>query len=150
MIPLPKGSAPYGFIAIGLLFFIYGAGHLWRTYEFESRAIGAIATVVGVNAEMMQGAFDEPGQTTARIYRPVFAFEDQYGTLRRVTSDTASSTLNLPIGTPIPIVYDPQDPDFARFDTKVDMWSGPIVQTVMGALFLAVGFWLFSLKRSRA
>lgn len=149
MISMPRWLIPYCFIALGALFFAYGAVHFWRSWTFSERALSAMATVVDVEVEMKQGVFDGVDNKTVKSFRPVVTFQDQTGVERRVISTSASSNNGYEPGTKVPIIYDPHAPDFFRYDDGFDLWIGAAVQTGLGALAFFAGFWLRSLKIAR-
>ena len=82
------------------------------------------------------------GKTAGTIdYYYEVTFEDDYGIQHTATSSTASSGKpNKPIGHPIPVRYDPSDPDNACIDTVINLWIPSFTFLLMGGIALFAFF----------
>lgn len=105
---------------------------LWRAV-FVARAKRASGEVIALS--------DDSGEFP--VVR--FALDERAGapaTTVTVRSDTSAG--GVPIGTPVPMLYDPRAPQRARIAKAWHLWGASIVLTLIGAIFLAAAFTLYA------
>ena len=70
-------------------------------------------------------------------YFPEVVFEASDGVERSLTSAVGvQSTANQSIGDAVAVRYDPRNPDNARVDTSINLWSPPIAFLLIGGVIL--------------
>ena len=141
----PKGRAGYnpsmqwfmvifGLIGLGLL---VGAGIMaYRTKQFVAEAKQATATVTGYNQH--ESSNDDGGSST--MYTPVLRMElAGREPIEKESGGGSTSWKPYKVGSVIRVLYDPDTPEDFRIASTGSLYMGPLIMTLIGAVFLAFG-----------
>ncbi|KAB1145911.1 DUF3592 domain-containing protein [Streptomyces luteolifulvus] len=88
----------------------------------------------GVVVDQEQSSSDEP-------WTPVIAFTDRQGRPVRFQPVATGTGLGLDLGTHVPVVYLPEQPESARVFTRKHRRSSVVLPWAGGVLFLGVAVW---------
>lgn len=97
----------------------------------------AIGTVVGHNTNI-----DSDGDT----YQPIISFRPTEGPQVTFTELVARSGID-PVGSEVPVLYDPDNPTDARLNSFANLWVIPLAFLGFGSLF--PGLWLRGMLKRR-
>ena len=127
-----------GFIAVfGLLF--VGAGLAigllhWRDLTtYTGRATGV---VIDFHTRISTGKSHGPS------YAPVVRFTTANGEPEQFTSSLATNPPRFQIGQPVPVAYDPANPNHATIDSFLDNWIAPLMFGGPGLIVFLMGLTL--------
>lgn len=79
---------------------------------------------------------EEDGGTS---YYPVFTFKDANGVKHIVYSDTGSYPPTYQIGDKITVLYNPNNPRYAKINNFFSIWIIPLITGVLGVTYLPIG-----------
>jgi Protein of unknown function (DUF3592) len=136
----------FGLIGLGLLI---GAGvMIARTKQFVAEAKQATATVTGYNEH--QSSNDNGGSNT--MYTPVLRMElPGREPIEKASGGGSTSWKPYKEGSVIRVLYDPDTPDDFRIASTGNLYMGPLIMSLIGAVFLlfAIAFtFLFGQDKS--
>lgn len=77
---------------------------------------------------------------TRYIWTLTIEFEDATGTRRQGTIDSGTRKRPYDVGDRVPIWYVPGEPSAIRINSFAELWGGPLLIGVFGALLLVFGF----------
>ncbi len=124
------------FGGVGLVFAVIGFGMIISGQMFASRAQQTTGTVI----ENLRST-DSDGVS----YRPLVEFRDRAGVRREFASTISTSWRAYNEGDPVPVLFDPEDPETASIDSATERFVLPGIFAGMGMLFVAIGggviFW---------
>jgi len=125
------------FGSVGLAAFVAGVAWGFKRYSLWRVGVKTTGAIVDFNEST---STDNSGTrpVRSRSYFPVVEFivNDHK---HRFQASTGSSNPEYEKGTPVPVLYDPQDPTQAQVATFEQFWLGPLGVGLFGFLFLAGG-----------
>jgi hypothetical protein len=125
------------FVAIALLFVIFGVRSFVRRRAFLRRSTAAEGAVVRVEEHK-----DSEGDIT---YAPVVQFRTSEGTVHEIEPDISTGTPRHQVGQTLPVRYDPGEPEKARITTGLYNWFAPLLLWGIAVMCAAVGLVFLSL-----
>lgn len=117
------------FCLFGLGFASFGLYDLWQTHAFVTTAEHATGKVVGFESRH--------SHASAPPY-PVYEFTDRNGQAHHVVSEDSSSADKYTIGSDIPLLYDPGDPNISRIGTFSHLYIFPLAFCGLGMLAVLI------------
>jgi len=126
----------WGFIGVGA--FAQGVALLLAKRSLAHLAAGgrANARVVRNEEQMISGK-----GAPRRFYFPVLEFDTRKGEAVVFQADFGTG-VPTPVGTLLPIVYDPAQPSGAALATFRSLWLFPLLTSVLGLPFLVAGLFM--------
>jgi hypothetical protein len=120
--------------AVGLLFLTIGVVSALRTRKFLNTSVAVQGELVGFEEQVLT---DSDGDRTSSTHA-VVQFVSAAGAT--VTFTEGSQTFGgLQVGDPVPVRYDPSQPERARIATGGRLWVRNIVVLALGAGLLIAG-----------
>lgn len=137
MPPLLRLLTALPFLLIGSVVFLIGLYKLIE--ESRRRKQRAVGEVVHVDAIP---TVDSDG-VKSTLYRPTFRFDTPAGPVQRAWAGHADADWSYPVGTRMPVCYDPADDAYVRPVGARHAHLAPVLMTLIGGG--ACGFGLFRL-----
>lgn len=126
--PLPHGATTF--------LWIFGAVSVWwgvlafrAQRRFLGKALRATGVVQSLKKERMK---------SSTVYFPVIRFTTASGATVTATSQSSKSS-GYPIGQPIKVLYDPDEPENLEIDAFWSRWLVVIAATFVALLCFAIG-----------
>lgn len=136
------GLAARLLIALGLGCLLLGGYLAWQTASFASTAMATTGTVVSYFEH------EEDGRTR---HRPRVRFTTANGDIFTVAGQMDYTSQRIPVGTRVPIQYQPAEPMKIRIATFFDNWLGASIAAGVGLVAMVGGLLVRrSLKRAPA
>lgn len=134
--PTPGGSCVKVYFAFILLIWIVAAYFAWQTLAFLRGSVRTEGTVTDFST--WNSAPNKWHNT------PTFSFTDQSGKVVTVQSKNDISQSEAPVGSRVPVVYQPAQPENAEIPFVWPLWNKTIILFLMGFLFAVPGIivWL--------
>ena len=117
------GLAARLLLALGVGCLLLGGYLAWQSLTFEQSAVSTTGTVVSYYEHVEDG--------TTR-YRPRVRYLTESGDINTVVGQMDYSSQRLPVGSQVPVQYQPADPMKIRIATFFDNWLGAAVATGVG------------------
>lgn len=95
----------------GLAFVVAGGAGIYQDRRLNRTGVRVSGTVVDVR-------WKPAGKDGGQIPNPVVEFRTAGGRVVRTTTRTAGGRLNLAVGTHVPLVHLPNDPEHVNIDTR--------------------------------
>jgi Protein of unknown function (DUF3592) len=127
-----------GFVLLvaGPCILIYSVVSFVRTRSF-------LRCCVEVDGEVKRLERSKSSGKYGYTYAPVFSFTVADGQTYTVTSEVSTSPPGFDVGESVRVRYDPSNPEDARIHTFFQTWGGAVMWGIVGAAFIAFGFyWL--------
>jgi hypothetical protein len=128
----------FGGLGLGILV----GGLIWvaKRYEISTNGVHAQGTVVENYKSISTNSEDSDRRSrSSGAYYPVVEFQTEEGKKIRFQGSTGSGTPEFEVGTPVKVVYKPQNPHEAQLVNFTQMWLGPVVITIAGFIFFSMG-----------
>jgi hypothetical protein len=111
-----------------------------RTILFVNRATSTTGTVIEHKVSVSSSSSSSNRASTTTIaYHPVVEFQLPQRSVRFVSKTGDNSPEDRPVGTQVPVLFNPNDPSKAEIHTTFDIWAGPIFLSVFGAIWTGAG-----------
>jgi len=119
---------------LGALFFFLRSG------VFVYRATATTGKVIDhdVKTSTSTGSGSNRSSTTTS-YRPVVQFQLQGETITFVSKAGNNSPGDQPVGSEVPVLFNPKDPHNAEIDSFSAIWGGSVFMIVFGTIWTTVG-----------
>jgi len=137
---------------IAIIFLIAGTGSALLAFKkykdaqnFLKKALTAKGKVVKIKERLEERTDSEGYTTTQKMYLPVIEFTTKDG--QKITSMSQVSTANpnkWEIGQEIDILYDPENPNNAKINKKLNVYILPVIFIILAIIFLTIGLVLIS------
>jgi len=134
------------FACIGLPILIYGIITFFNLYDFLKTAKETNGTII--DFVTTKSTHRESKISTNRTQRidtsssyPKIRFISQEGKTVEFISDFTDNNIKNVEGTVVSVLYNPKNPDDAKWNTKKSLLFGPLVLFVLGLIFTIVGFY---------
>jgi hypothetical protein len=134
------GWVTYLFAGIGLAMLVGAAALALSTRKFIATAAHAPGTVV----ELREVRDKDDGSVT---YKPVVTFTPPQGTPVTFESSFSSRPPAYSVGENVDVLFAPDDPSKARINGFGSLWFGPLILSILGAIFTAVGGGIILFRR---
>lgn len=118
-------------LALGLVCLLLGGYLVWQSADFASKAVATTGTVVSYFEHEVDGD---------TRYRPRVRYTTASGDINTVVGQMDYTSPRIPVGTEVPVQYQPADPMKIRIATFFDNWLGATIATVIGLISMAGGF----------
>ncbi|HTM68610.1 MAG TPA: DUF3592 domain-containing protein [Candidatus Binatia bacterium] len=122
---------------VGIVFLFFGlamlvGGGYWavRTQRFIGSAEKAQGRVIAL--------VPHSGSKGGTTYAPTVQYTTKDGQATTFTSSTSSSPPAHREGDIVTVLYDPAKPDKAEINAFTDLWLGPLIVGIMGAIFTLI------------
>ncbi|MGH7142833.1 MAG: DUF3592 domain-containing protein [Planctomycetota bacterium] len=125
-----------GLMVLGLAVIGWGAFSGFRAWRFEQAAVRAPGAIV----QTRQVA--EGGRSWDHSTVVTFAFTDRQGTARRIETNVADNLAGYRVGTPIEVLYPPQNPAAAEIASNWRRFGPGCSAVGIGLLTGLLGAWL--------
>ncbi len=134
-------------MVFGLIFATIGGGLTYVAYDFSTRAIATSGVVTNIEVNLPSST--SSGGTGDTTYKPTLRYTDQNGQPQSGQTFLSSSSYNYPIGTKIPILYDPATPGSLRMDSWFALWGFNLIFLITGLLIMAGGatLWIYGSQK---
>lgn len=135
------GGDVFMMIFIGLLFSLIGFGVLGSSIS----AVFKVRRRLAVSVKAMGNVFGF-GKIMGRngyLYCPQVEFQISNGQIFKFQSEIGTQPPAYQIGQPVQIVYQRTNPHIAEIDSATALWLAPGCLSLMGLMFLFIGFVLF-------
>jgi len=129
-------------ILIGLLLFLIGSGLLVGDFYMIKSTYGFLKSsekTEGVVTKLISNRSSD-GKI---MYNPEISFSDVSGKVIIFQSSLSSTIPDYAVGEKVSVLYDKTNPQKAKINTFLQLWFGPMIMTVLGAVFFLIG--LFTL-----
>lgn len=134
------GLAARLLLALGLVCLLLGGYLAWQTVTFASTAVETTGTVVSYFEHEVEGS---------TRHRPRVRFQTANGDIYTVAGQMEYTSQRIPVGTQVPVQYQPAEPMKIRLATFFDNWLGATISLAVGLVAMAGGFFVRrSLKRA--
>lgn len=134
------GLAARLLLALGLVCLLLGGYLAWQSLSFASTAVKTTGTVVSYFQHEVDGS---------TRHRPRVRFETTNGDIYTVAGQMDYTSARIPVGTQVPVQYQPAEPMKIRIATFFDNWLGATLAAAIGVLAMAGGLFVRrSLKRA--
>ena len=120
-------------LALGIGCLLLAAWLAWNTLTFAREAVQVTGEVVSYFESRDDGEVK---------YRPRVRFRTDDGSIYTVSGQLSSGTQRFPIGTQVPMLYQPPKPGEARIATFTDNWLGACIAALVGVVGVAGGMLL--------
>lgn len=132
------------FGALAVLMFAIAGMWAWSSYRFLGRALRAPGEVVRIVIEYSPRT-DRQGKSTGPSYRPVVRFTTAGEKTVEFTGLGAGEP-DYEVGDVVTVFYLPDRPEKGKIASFQELWLGPVVLCVMGAIFGGVAMLLAKLE----
>ena len=122
------------FALVGALLLSIGGWLLSDVYRFSASAHATKAVVVSVKRHRTSS--DSGLRYT---FFPTFRYTDAAGAERVAQVRIGSDGYNYPVGSEVPILFDPEDPEDVRVAEGSDIWMMGVIATILGVAFVGLG-----------
>ena len=126
--------APIGLVLLALAVFV-----TWNTTTWLKRTVEAQGTVT-----QMLHVTDKDGDVT---YKPVVRFSTAEGKTIEFKSSFSSSPPAYRVGQSVPVVYLPEEPEYAQIRGFLSLWMGPMIIAFIGTIFFLIGAAMIAASR---
>lgn len=134
------GLAARLLLALGLVCLLLGGYLAWQSQGFASTAVATTGTVVSYFEHV------ENGKTR---YRPRVRFITEGGAIFATAGQMDYTSQRVPVGSQVPVQYQPADPNKMRIASFFDNWLGAVVAVGVGVVAMLGGLLVRrSLKRA--
>ncbi|HUQ11531.1 MAG TPA: DUF3592 domain-containing protein [Steroidobacteraceae bacterium] len=128
-------------LALGVVCLLLGAYLAWQSMSFSQKAVATTGTVVSYFEHDVDGK---------KRYRPRVRFVTGDGGIYSVPGQMDYASQRIPVGTVVPVQYQPADPNKIRIATFFDNWLGAAIAAGVGLVSMAGGVLVRrSTKRAR-
>ncbi len=128
------------FVLIGIAMLIGGVRMILRNYSFLKTAKEAQGIVTGFDVNVSTKKDPKTYRTSSSTaYYPKIKFTDIKGRQIEFVSRYGSSDPGIVEGDSVSVLYDPEHPNDAKWNTKMAIWFGPIMLTGLGLILMIVG-----------
>jgi hypothetical protein len=134
------GWGTYLFAGIGLAMLVGAAVLVLNTRKFIATAARGPGKVV----ELREVRDTDDGSIT---YKPVVTFTSPGGTSVTFESSFSSRPPAYSVGETVDVLFAPDDPSDARINGFGSLWFGPLILSILGAVFAAVGGGIILFRR---
>ena len=114
--------------------FVFGVKELYQMHKFIANGENA----EGIIMQMKKG----PG--ILGKYHPLVRFQTRDGETVEFTPGNGSNPPIYEINDHVPVIYNPDYPNFAVINTFNEIWLGPIIYAGLGLLFLMSASYLWA------
>lgn len=134
------GLAARLLLALGLVCLLLGGYLAWQSMSFASNAVSTTGTVVSYFEHDVDGD---------RRYRPRVRYTTEIGDINTVAGQMDYASQRIPVGSEVPVQYQPADPMKIRIATFFDNWLGATIAAAIGLVSMLGGIFVRrSLKRA--
>ncbi len=130
------------FAGIGVALLVGALALALSTRRFIASADRSTGTVV----ELIQVRDKDDGSVT---YKPVVEYTSKRGQRITFTSSFSSNPPSYSVGESVDVLYAPDEPNDARIDGFGSLWLGPLILSLIGAVFAAIGLAIVLTSRAR-
>ena len=113
-------------IVLGLPLFAFGVKELYQVNKFVKRG----AHVDGIIVEMKKGS------SIFSKYHPHVRFQTEEGQTIEFSPGNSSNPPMYKVNDHVPVVYNPDYPNYAVINTFIEIWLGPVIYAGLGLLLL--------------
>jgi hypothetical protein len=124
------GLAARLLLALGVVCLLLGGYLAWQSVSFSQGAVATTGTVVSYFPQVVDGK---------KRYRPRVRFVTQDGGIYSVPGQMDYTSERIPVGTEVPVQYQPADPNKIRIATFFDNWLGAAIAAGVGLVSMAGG-----------
>ncbi len=136
MIRMRRNASP---LLIGVIFTAVGAGLLVLTGGLWMETRAFVAGAARAKGEVTELEERRSGGDSSPTYRPTVRFLAADGTEVTFQSSTSSNPPSHRVGDEVGVLYEPGNPRHAEIDSFFDLWLGPLIAGILGAVFTLVG-----------
>ena len=127
-------------LALGIGCLLLGGYLAWQSISFSSTAVSATGTVVSYFEHDVDGK---------KRYRPRVRYTAESGDINTVAGQMDYTSQRIPVGSEVPVQYQPADPMKIRIATFFDNWLGAAIAAGVGLVSMVGGIFVRrSLKRA--
>ena len=124
------GSWAFVLIGIGLcIMSIYSLSRTLRLVRVGTRTIGTV-----IRIDVNKNATDRHTESAT-----VYEFKTTHGETFSATATYTSTQALHTIGDPIPVIYDPADPNHSSIDDSRDLWGVATIFPIFGLVMILCG-----------
>ena len=133
----------YSFTFIGIILLLSAGFWYKQISKFQDTAV----TTQGEVIKLVEEEDDEDGI----YYKPKIKFTTTTGRIVSFISLSGSNPPAYSEGQKIPILYDPKAPENAKIKSFFAIWFGPLLVTILGLIFSAIGIssWIYLFKKAQ-
>ena len=117
-------------LALGMVCLLLGGYLAWQSMSFASTAVATTGTVVSYFEHEVDGDVR---------YRPRVRYTSTTGDINTVAGQMDYTSHRIPVGTEVPVQYQPGDPMKIRVATFFDNWLGATVAGIIGLVSMVGG-----------
>ena len=134
------GLAARLLLALGLVCLLLGGYLAWQSTSFASTAVATTGTVVSYFEHEVDGEVR---------HRPRVRYTTMDGDINTVAGQMDYTSQRIPVGTEVPVQYQPAEPMKIRIATFFDNWLGATIAAGVGLVSMVGGLLVRrSLKRA--